>query len=55
MVILGASFDTPEKNSRFKEKYSFPVVIGPEGDMLRVYSEVQAKTHPEQVLKDLGS
>ena len=85
VVILGASFDKPEENSRFREKYSFPfsllcdtdrtlglaygacedpgaksakritVVIGPEGDVLRVYPEVQAKTHPEQVLRDLGS
>ena len=85
MVILGASFDTPEENSRFREKYSFPfsllcdadrtlglaygacedvgaksakritVVIGPEGDVRRVYPEVNASTHAEQVLKDLGS
>ena len=31
------------------------VVIGPEGDVLRVYPKVEARTHAEQVLKDLGS
>lgn len=82
-MILGVSFDTPEQNKRFKEKYSFPfpllcdtdrslglaygacedpearnakrisVVIGPNGNILRLYPTVKAKTHPEQVLEDL--
>ena len=84
-MILGASFDKPEANSRFREKFGFPfsllsdtdrtlglaygacdeadaksakrisVVIGPDGQVLRVYPTVKAAEHPEQVLRDLGS
>ena len=85
MVILGASFDTPEDNAAFKRKFDFPfpllcdeqrelglafgacqqpdaaaakritAVIGPDGNVLRVYQNVDAKSHPQQVLQDLAS
>jgi len=29
------------------------VVVGPDGTVVRVYPEVSAKTHPEEVLADL--
>lgn len=85
MVILGASFDTPEDNAAFKRKFDFPfpllcdedrqlglafgacdqadapaakritAVIGPDGKVQRMYRNVDAKSHPQQVLQDLSA
>lgn len=84
MKILGASFDSPEKNQRFRQKKEFPfdllcdttremglaygacddvgakhakrisVVIDPEGRVEKVYSDVNARSHFDEVLRDLG-
>jgi peroxiredoxin Q/BCP len=82
--IVGASFDTPEKNAAFAKKHAFnfpllsdadrslalafgaadtadqrtakrvSALIDEEGKVAKLYPKVNAATHPEEVLKELG-
>lgn len=48
-IAYGAADDTSAGNPR-----RITIVVGPDGKVARVYPKVDARTHPQQVLDDLG-
>jgi peroxiredoxin Q/BCP len=49
-VAVGAAADTSQ---RYAQRISY--LVGPDGKVMKAYSEVTPKTHAQQVLADLGS